>query len=279
MKIEINDGGITSRLQKICRSVGGNGEGKFVPIRQPYRPFEFTLAGEEIKQIFHPSGLLILNDQPVFAYIRDHTTGEFPPDPHQRRKVHFSFCRTLEYMKRIDRYESRYHVTNRVDNRYYVDIGSGGYRSRESQEKLYPCQHCLAEIGYSCFDPDDMEFLQKRQIVESFDAKDAMELLRQHFDIFRQRTTRLRPDTVAAGYLPNQGEISKRYRDHKKHICDKCKKEGTQKSTEMHHKDGNKRNNNDDNVQCLCKPCHVAEHPHYWRPKSQSVGRNIALFA
>ena len=212
MPITIDSEKITAVLERIRANIGGERRDDFIPRRYP-RPIDMPLPGREVESLFHSSGLLIRSDQPVFAYIRDHTTTGISPNPHKRNKVHFSFCGTLYQMKQEDRFQSRYHVTNRVDNQYYVDIPSG-YKSKESLEKLYPCQNCLAEVGYKCFHYE-LPYDKRRQIVESFDAKDAVDLLWQHFEEFRQQTATLRPETAQTGYLPNQRKISNRFRKKK----------------------------------------------------------------
>ncbi len=263
MPIKIDDQNITARLKEIRISVGGK-PGDFIPL------INETINGkkdaEKIKLIIgrpHPSGLLIHNGQPVFVYIRDHIGFQFDPDPHGRNKIHFSFCQTLKNMQLKRKFEARYRVTNQVkDNKYYVDIRSIGHQSRESLETLYPCKHCLEETGYDCYDSSFAK-IKRDQIVESFDANTAFDLLRQHFKTFHQQIGALRPDTAPAGYSPNQRIISERFRRGKNFTCEVCGAKDQQ--THMHHKDGDKRNNQFDNLQCLCRPCHEKIHPHMRR--------------
>lgn len=267
--MKINDSGATARLEQIAGEIGARVGAEFPRIDPGYMPVDEIIDGESVKDVFHPSGLLIRDGRPIFVYIRDHTVrdhrieiSDYINDPSSLRKVHFSFCKTLEQMKRENRYHSRYHVTNHTDNQYYIDVQVQGYQSREYKVPLYPCKFCLDEVGYKCF-TRRMPQHAKQEIVESFDAKDALDLLQQHFEEFRKHTVGLRPDTATTGYAPNQGDISARDRKRKNHVCEMCGRKGSRSTTETHHKDSNKRNNNTDNLQCLCRPCHAKMHPHY----------------
>lgn len=266
MQIKINHSEITSKLAEIRQGVGGK-KRPFVP-RPLGEKIDVDLSGESIKTIFHDSGWLIRNNQPVFVYIRDHTIGPFSEDPHERRKVHFSVCKKLEQMEREGRFESRYRATNRVDNKYLVDIDAGWGKSKEIQEILYPCQHCLNQSGYRCFSYKNMPREKRRKVVEFFDAKEAMNFIKQHFDSWRlseKARHSLKRDVMPVGYHPDHSKISRAYREEKGYVCEQCGVNLAGKShlTDIHHKDGDKRNNSYDNLECLCKICHAERHPYY----------------
>lgn len=67
-------------------------------------------------------------------------------------------------------------------------------------------------------------------------------------------------NTDLKGYLPKWSKISKEYREKKNYTCEICgfhadnisKKQFIQ----VHHKDENKENNEESNLQCLCIDCH-----------------------
>jgi len=269
MKIRIDDAGIGGKLQEIRKRVGGEYK-TFIP-RPFYERVEVELEEKDIQSLFHPSGLLVKDNQPVFAYIRDHTVGVFSDDPHERRKVHFFSCSTLTQMKRSGRYESRYRVTNRDDNKYLVDIPRWGRGSKEILADLYPCQNCLNGVRYRGFS-FSASGEKKRRIIESFDAKEAMPVLRQRLDSFRRQTRSLRSAAGRTDYPSNWRDISYRYRASKKFICGKCgvdlSRRNLQGLTDTDHIDGDKRNNKYENLQCLCKICHAEKHPHYKVPSA-----------
>ena len=259
--MKIDDTAITAKLTEIRLRIGGN-EREFVPRLYPER-IDVELEGKSVTSLFHPSGLLIQDGRPVFAYIRDHII-HFADNPHKRNKVHFTVCQHLTKMKTAGNLE-RYQVTNRDDNRYLVDVSIGWSNSKERLVTLYPCQYCLGRVGYRCFVFKIMTQQQRRAIVESFDAKTALDLLWQHFDIFRLQVKNLRSAVAPAGYAANHREFSRAYRTAKNFICEECRVnlKRSPHLADLHHIDRIKRNNRDENLRCLCKLCHAKKHPHY----------------
>lgn len=266
MKIKINDAEIIQKLERIRKDVGGKPV-DFIP-RPPHKAVDGEIGWKEVEGCIHPSGLLIRNGLPVFVYIRDHSTGNFSDDPADRRKIHFAFCQTLQQMDKAKRFESRYRVTNRTDNEYPVDVKTGWDTSAERLVLLYPCQNCLNQTRYRCFDYQTLKKTERFDIVKSFDAKEAMPFLKQHFDEFRLHAARLKPSNQPAGYAYGHADISRRYRERKGFICEKCGVDLSHRTlrrlTDTHHMDSDKRNNLYENLQCLCKICHKKLHPTYW---------------
>lgn len=263
--MKIDDDLITRKLDEIRKRVGGK-KHSFVP-RPLSKLVEVDLDGEDILSLIDPDGWLIRDNQPVFVYIRDHTTFS-TDDPFDRKRVHFTFCHTLNHMKEKGWFESRYRVTNRVDkdNKYLIDIREGGNKSKAVWRLLYPCQHCLIQSGYRCLSHNTPG--EKRvDIVKSFDAKEALDFIQQHRDARRlgEKSRKLRNFTVPAGYHPDHSKISRAYREEKGYICEECgvNLQANTSLTDVHHKDRDKRNNKYDNLECLCKLCHAKRHPHY----------------
>lgn len=263
-----NRGEVTRILDRIRREVGGEEPNPpFVPRPFP-EPINRDLKWKEIKDgLQHPDGWLTYKGQPVFVYIRDHTGfASVYSDPLNLNRVHFTFCTTLIKMEKEGRFESRYRATNRADNKYLIDIADGwGHKSKEVSVPLYPCRNCLSQSGYRCFSGNRPE--KKQRIVETFDAKEAIDFIKQHLDSRRlqDRASGLRPDTAPAGYARNQSAVSLAYRKEKGFTCEKCGVNLRDKPRliDAHHKDSDKRNNTYDNLQCLCKLCHAEEHNHY----------------
>lgn len=259
--MKIDDGAITARLKELCKRVGGKPV-NFIP-RPPVERVDADLTTvEQVKDLFDSSGLLIHNGQPVFAYIRDHLVGGPRQFPDGGKRIHFTVCGTLRDMKKKERFE-RYRVTSRDDNRYLVDV-KDGWRDVEREERLFPCRYCPANLRYQCFSLTSPGPVKQR-IVEEFDAKEAVDFLWQHFDIFRQAMADAKSAALPTGYTSDFDQVSREYRKSRGFTCERC---GTRlhkhkKLTDTHHKNGDKRDNQDDNLICLCKLCHAEEHPHY----------------
>jgi hypothetical protein len=62
------------------------------------------------------------------------------------------------------------------------------------------------------------------------------------------------------GYVKDKEKISKQYREKKDYTCESCGIKPAnileKRYWHTHHKDGNKTNNSESNLQCLCVLCH-----------------------
>ena len=255
MQNDVND--VIGRLEAIRRSVGGR-KIQFVPHIEDR---DLSTLGE-VEELFHPSGLLVYFQNPVFIYIRDHTVGTFL-DTIDRHKIHFSVCTTLRMMRNRGRFE-RYRRTTRVDDVYLIDVHTqpSGYAERELP--LYPCKHCLQEVNYPCYRAANGR--EERQgIVERFRARDALLFLREKFRTFDSKTRSVQSADLFAGYSSEWSHRSRWYREHRNLTCEECGVQlaETPHLLDTHHIDGDKRNDRYQNLRCLCKLCHARIHPHY----------------
>ena len=266
--MRINDSGITTQLKQI-RERHGLGVGQFVPRFSDVEIGEDLNSKGQVEALFHPSGLLVRDGQPVLAYIRDHTS--FGPylDPQQGRKVHFTVCAALKSMKTLGRFE-RYRVTNKETNRYLVDVSNAWGRTEEREMRLYPCQYCLGNVTYRNF-RYNLPDREKRAIVENYDAKDFFTLARttlatywEHTMSLTQATKDAKPATVRSGYPEDWAEISKRIRNRDRYTCGECRVrlDGRHDLLHVHHKNGDKSNVQETNLVSRCILCHRDEHPH-----------------
>ncbi|MCY4610814.1 MAG: HNH endonuclease [Gammaproteobacteria bacterium] len=260
--MNINDSGIGDALKKIRVQVGGKPI-EWIP-RPNIRIDEDTESVDEIENLFSESGLLIKDNQPVFVYIRDHTVGGPYIDARSRKKLHFTVCPTLRKMDREGRFD-RYRITNRSDDQYPIDVRVGWSSSKETTVALYPCQYCLGIVKYKCFSRKTMSRQARYDIVQSFSAKEALNLLYQHFDIFRRQMSSVKPSTLPTGYPGNWKQIAQRIKKDRGYICEGCDANLAEQRylLDVHHLDGEKQNIALRNLKVLCKLCHAEEHPHY----------------
>ena len=215
----------------------------------------------EVEALFHPSGFLMKGGMPVFVYIRDHTESGYL-SPEQARKIHFYKCRTLQEKIRAKKFELRYRVTSRDDNRYLIDTE----RQKEKEVVLYPCQNCLERVSYQCFSWQT-PLGEKEKIVRNFDAKVALALIGQQFEIFREDIARsgLSSASLPAGYSGSWRKISRELRRSRNYTCEQCgvQLKNAPQCVDTHHGDHDKQNNRYSNLVCLCKCCHAKLHGHY----------------
>ena len=255
MQNDVND--VIRRLDEIRRSVGGR-KVEFVPRIQD----RDLATPEEVEDLFHPSGLLIYLQNPVFIYIRDHTVGTFL-ETEDRHKIHFSDCTTLRMMRNQGRFE-RYRRTTRVDDVYLIDVNARLGKGDAVELPLYPCKHCLRRVNY----PPYMAAYGRegrQRSVEDFRARHALDFLREKFKLFDSRTRDIQPAGLSAGYSPDWSQRSRLYRKLRRFTCEECRVQlgDAPHLLDMHHIDGDKRNDRDRNLRCLCKLCHSRMHPHY----------------
>lgn len=67
------------------------------------------------------------------------------------------------------------------------------------------------------------------------------------------------------GYTRNWNVLSKEIRKKRNYTCEQCNIQVDKKDRKyihIHHKDGDKLNNSESNLQCLCISCHSEHHPH-----------------
>ena len=261
MKFHIDDSEISKRLQSIREAVGAQ-KAEFRPNR--FQIVDVVINADEVKELFSPSGLLIREGRPVFAYIRDHTERTLSEwnelgGPEKKRKLHFAVCKTLVEMKETGHFE-RYRVTNVTSNRYELDTREGKHKV-----PLYPCQNCLNEVGYHSFSYKHTTREKRREIVREFNSQEAMDLLWQRFELFEKEVQDLQSAHVSTGYPRNWCSVARAVKQQAGWKCVSCGVllEGTRHLLDVHHVNGDKRDNRDDNLRCLCKECHQKEHTHY----------------
>ena len=254
---------IILELESIRRRVGA----KLVAF--PFDPIKINddlTSVSEVEALFHPSGFLMNRGVPVFVYIRDHTVKGYSL-PEDANKIHFSQCKTLRNMKQQGRFEYRYRVTNRDDNRYLIDTKRLWGSSKEKEVNLYPCQNCLAKVSYQCFHWQ-MVPSEKQKIIKNFDAKVAFALIGEQFDLFRKDIEKsgLSSGSLPAGYSSSWPKISREYRRSKNYTCEQCgvRLRHAPRCLDLHHIDHDKQNIRDSNMLCLCKCCHAEQHDHYY---------------
>ena len=255
--MKIDDREITARLEEIRKQVGGR-KVDFIPPPSAGAT-DHDVNGQKVQTtLFHPSGRLIHKEQPVFVYIRDHSAGDLKNFPEDGNRIHFTVCQTLTTMQNQGRYEARYRVTSRDDDRYRVDVGN-----KEQKVPLFPCIHCLKKVDYRCY--NSMDVPTRKKIREEFKAKEALELLWQQFDILKRQTKELPPASLPTGYPKNWRSVSEAYRKWRKYTCEECgvRLGNYKRCVDTHHKNADKANIRYDNLACLCELCHAEEHAHY----------------
>lgn len=148
-------------------------------------------------------------------------------------KFHLLKCRTIQEFINSGRFKQRYEWSN-SDVNNLIDKQT---RTKYNDIKLEVCAYCKADFFDEIDDTKDF-----------FDSLDKSELEEDNIevDIF--------------GYVRGKEKISKAYREKKNYTCESCKIVPNEtihrRYWHTHHKDGDKKNNKESNLQCLCILCH-----------------------
>lgn len=151
-------------------------------------------------------------------------------------RFHICNCKVIDSFMKQGRF-GEYHYANTDE----VDV----YDLDSHQEKVLTdlplCGYCTRQVGSLYNVKNTTQFVE---ILKQ--AGMASDNQAQEVDIF--------------GYVKDWEAISKAYRELHEYKCEKCGYDGSSLLDRMfmhtHHKDGNKLNNNESNLQCLCIKCH-----------------------
>ena len=215
-----------------------------------------TVSLEDIH--YDENGLLNLEGIKVVAYIRDQPRGIDYYNKYSTYRYHLCNCRTLQHMRRIGR-ENRYLTTKRKDGLFEVHDTSD-YLSRKIELKLDLCKNCIDELKGRGL------WIEPFSLNEYFNKNDSQ---------VPQTIRRIETVTEVQNYTPNQDDLSREYRKAANFICQKCGVDCSKVPSylHLHHRDGDRSNNDHSNLSILCIECHSREpmHEHLLNPEKSKA--------
>ena len=173
-------------------------------------------------------------------------------------KYHLCYCSTLEQMESMNRFNSRYVVTQRVDGKFLIDIidkYTGRYHEEDRLCILNVCINCLKKLRNNY--PHDSLF--------SYGRFDLGQFLSTYNTKHIKRPQYSEKTIPKDKYSANWNDISNKMRARADYRCSKCNESYKHDKAQIHvhHIDGVKWNNNINNLKVLCMDCHGKEPGHF----------------
>lgn len=183
--------------------------------------------------------------QQIFLYKRDYHL-----EVYGKPRFHIRKCQTIQSFIESGTFRQKYRRAN-TEVVKVCDMDDGNIDKDVSNLPL--CQYCLgmAVDAYAGMTTTDFVGILRSANEESEEyTRD------EDVDIF--------------GYTRNWEQISRAYREKRNYKCERCGLQITnpfdQYYMHVHHKDGNKTNNRETNLECLCIHCHSnVDETHYRR--------------
>lgn len=204
------------------------------------------------------SGLIVdkITNQCMVLYIFDQQA-IYNEENESNYKFHISFCKTVdEYIYKKNRW-SALKKDNDIFEIRETDINRN---HKIVNKKMKVCRNCLERINYKNFNHLSRE--EKENVINNFSLKEFFSIYENNFMYIPDYLKREYQDfneEYATSYTDDWKEISRRFREYKHWICDKCGKDmsNDKYNLHVHHRDHNKQNNNPANFMCLCRDCHA----------------------
>ncbi|ACS83825.1 HNH endonuclease [Musicola paradisiaca] len=199
------------------------------------------------------------NNKKVILHIRDvNTYGKEITLP----KYHLANCRTLQGMWRRNR-SGRYVVATRSDGLFIIKhLDASGTEWETKETRLNVCKSCLETLNWKGY--SSKSYQERMTIFNQFSLKEFFEKYPNSKTTYRAEHTDISAPTNT--YSNDFNTISKQYRESIHWHCEQCginlKEKNLNKYLHVHHRDGQKNNNQRSNLQALCIECHSKQDNH-----------------
>ena len=215
-----------------------------IDIDEILKPTELVISAKDIE--YAPDGTLEYNGQKLIVYIRDQE------EYFQPYRFHVADCSTLKSMREEGKYD-KYVIPTRTDGKFYVNTFRYNKCIGKGVMSLYVCTNCLNRLNY-------------KGNRESFDLNEFFEMDGSQITNKPTGTDLTAPVNI---YSSDWTQISDRYKEKVEWRCEECGIDlgERRKFLQVHHINGLKNDNREENLRALCIRCH-AEMPQHQHMKS-----------
>jgi len=205
----------------------------------------------------HEDGTLLYRGYRGLLHIRDITS--IAGDTRMPR-YHLAYCQTLEKMKKNSRFD-RYVVAQTTSGEFKVNIIDREVTSQTV--RLNVCQNCLDRIHWRRFSLSGMSRTERKYRVEHF-------ALSEFFKEYPRDLIKVKPLHTSAtaplnDYPKNWAELSRAIKLERGYQCESCRESFSQNDfryVHVHHRNGLKNDNRNENLAVLCIACHAQQPEH-----------------
>jgi hypothetical protein len=214
-----------------------------------------------IDEIKLDGGLLSYEGAQVLLYIPDQGRSffEVTQNPEAGRRFHVAHCDTLERMRQEGRF-SRYVVTNSLSGSFRITgVDPHTNTPKEGTASLEVCRNCLKHLNFE--DYQNASKTVQRKVWKDFSIAAFFEKFSTQF--------RYMPDDVIQGrnpstYTADWAEVSNALRQKRLWTCEECavNLSAHRNLLHVHHINGVRVDNREQNLKVLCKDCHRKQPGH-----------------
>ena len=210
------------------------------------------LSANEIENCILSDNTFEWQGQKLIVYIKEQWLSNYCDKEY---KYHISDCSTLAQMRYEGRF-ARYVISNRSDGIFEVTLRNYSriVTAKNVKKTMNVCKNCLSVMQQNY--PNKLSFFS----YNTFDLKLFLEKYNTQINPIPSYNNNTVPDN---DYPSNWKEISEKYREYKKWVCEKCERDCKTIKSELHcHHIGPKYDNNWESLKALCKNCHRLEPGH-----------------